>query len=104
MRQWVHKSDVIGVNKEAYIYLQNIQRVQRGCQPWTPEQQDKMWRRCYKTKDGLKEIDDESLGGGDGTRNGRWWSWDVETIRGMLKDAGYNWVEYGTRESIEVSI
>lgn len=104
MYQSVRKSEVIGVNKEAYFYLKRIGRAQRGCDPLSTEIEEKIWKRCHKNKDGLKELDNDSLGGGDGTYDGKWWSWDVSTLRQMLNEGGFTWVEYGERESIAVFI
>lgn len=104
MRQKVVISEVIGVNKEAYIYLAKIQRKQRGCTELNEDRYNKIWDRLNKNAEGLRELDNDSMGGGDGTYNGKWWSWSVETIRGMLRDGGFEWVELGTRESIAVYI
>ena len=104
MYQKTVKSDVIGVNKEAYLYLKRLSREQRGCKPLTAESEERLWRRCHKNKNGLKELDNDSIGGGDGAYNGRWWAWDVKTLRQMLNDGGFTWVEYGERESIAVYI
>ena len=85
-------SKTIGVNKEAYLHLDRISRVQRGCKPLNKELEDRMWNRCCK-KNGLKIIDDFTIGGGDGNYYGKWTSWSVDTIKSMLKDAGYSWKE-----------
>jgi len=99
----VRTTEIIGVTREAYMYLRRIQRAQRGCEPLTEQQEDRLWRRCYK-KGELKVLDDNSLGGGDGTYNGRWTSWNVETLRQMLQEGGYTWTELGTQEYITVCI
>lgn len=104
MNQCVRKSEVIGVSKEAYFYLNRISRAQRGCKPLSTDTEKKIWRRCCKNKDGLKELYNDSMGGGDGTYNGKWWSWDVDMLRQMLNEGGFTWVEYGERESIAVFI
>ena len=103
-KEVVKTSEVIAVGKEAYRYLKNLSREQRGCKPLNDEQFEKFWRKLHKTKDGLKEIDNNSLGGGDFTYNGKWWAWSVEIIRIMLKDAGYTWQELGTRETHCVNV
>lgn len=97
----VRTSEIIGVTKEAYMYLNRISRVQRGCKVLTEESEDRLWNRCYKRK-GLKILDDNSLGGGDGTYYGKWTSWNVETLRQMLCEGGYTWVELGTEEYITI--
>lgn len=102
MKQVTRKSDVIGVSKDAYFYLRRIMREQRGCKPLTEEQEGISWERTTTNKDGLKELDNNSMGGGDGTYYGKWTSWNVDTLRQMLKDGGFTWVEYGERESIEI--
>lgn len=97
------KSEVIGVTRDAWEYLGSISREQRGCEPLTQEQKDRMWERTYKVND-LRPIDDNTIGGGDGTYNGRWWTWDVATIKKMLTDAGFTWVDLGEHESIDPEI
>lgn len=97
----VRTSEIIGVTKEAYMYLNRICRVQRGCKVLTEELENRLWNRCYK-REGLKVLDDNSLGGGDGTYYGKWTSWNVETLRQMLRDGGYTWVELGTHEYINL--
>lgn len=97
-------SDVIAVNKEAYLYLNRIGRAQRGCKPLDQDHEESLWKRMRLNNKGLKELDNESLGGGDGTYNGRWWSWDVPTLRQMLIEGGFTWEECGQCEYIDVSI
>lgn len=98
----VMKSEIIGVQKEAYFYLNRISRLQRGCKPLSTEQEDRMWNRCYKNRDGLKVLDNNSIGGGDGTYNGIWTTWNVALLRQMLEEGGYSWTELGTHEYINV--
>ena len=98
------KSDIIGVDRDAYLYLERICRKQRGCRTMTEEQEDRIWRRQTKNTDGLRELHDHSIGGGDGTYYGRWTEWSVETIRSMLKEAGLSWTEYGSREWEEIHL
>ena len=95
-------TEIIGVTKEAYFYLNRISRQQRGCKPLTEVQEDKMWKRCYKNKDGLKVLDDNSIGGGDGTYDGRWTTWNVNTLRQMLTEGGFTYIELGTQEYINI--
>ena len=66
-------------------------RKQRGFKPLTKEQKEKMI--IYITKNGMSNkirLDHNSLGGGDGTKDGRWWGWNVVTLKSMLKKAGYS--------------
>lgn len=97
-------SEVIGVTKEAYLYLNRIGRQQRGCKPLDQDHEDRLWKRMRLNSEGLKELDDETMGGGDGTYNGRWWSWDVPTLRQMLTEGGFTWKECGSHEYINVSL
>lgn len=93
-------SDVIGVSREAYFYLHRRQIRERGCKPFSVEQEDKHWNKLPKNSDGLRELTDLSLGGGDGEYYGKWWSWSVNDLRDMLREGGYTWVELGTMEYI----
>lgn len=108
MRQTsVHKKlNRIAVDREAFIYLTGLQRKQRGCKPLSEESQDRVWNRRQKTSDGYAILDDESLGGGDGTYYGRWTSWRCDDLKNLLKEAGYTWKDLPQVEfdSIEVSI
>lgn len=88
------KSETILVDRDAYFYLRNIMREQRGCVKITKEQDDKIWSKVLAFgKDGKARLTDLSMGGGDGTYNGKWWSWSVETIKKMLDAAGYKYEE-----------
>lgn len=104
MKQIKRKTDIIGVDKEAYQYLNRISRTQRGCKPLNEQQEERIWNRSIKNKDGVVELDNNSLGGGDGTYNGKWWTWSVDTLRKMLSDGGFSWIEYGERENIEINL
>lgn len=83
-------SKTILVSKVAYLYLDRISRIQRGCRRLTTEQEEKLWKRIPKAK-GKAQLYDESMGGGDGTYNGKWWTWNVETLKRMLDDAGFKY-------------
>jgi hypothetical protein len=76
------------VDKEAYLYLNEISRKERGCSPLTETQKDRIWSRAFKYN-GKRVLDDDSIGGGDGTYCGKWWSWSLETIKDMLTKAGF---------------
>ncbi len=87
-----HTSQTILINREAHEYLAELQRVQRGGKPLTPEAKDRQWNRIRKYKDtDMRQVDDNTYGGGDGTYNGRWWSWSVDTIKKMLDEAGLDY-------------
>lgn len=91
-------SQTILVGKESYLYLDRIMREQRGCKPLTPEQEEKFWGKQRVNADGFTSCNDDSLGGGDGTYYGRWWSWSVETLKKMLDEAN---LPYEDGEPIE---
>ena len=93
------KTNTILVDKDTYFFLNDESRRQRGCSPLDEKQKDKMWKRMYKYKE-KKLIDNDTLGGGDGTYNGHWWSWSLETIKDMLNEAG---LEYENGPEIEYS-
>ena len=87
-------SKSIYVGKESYTYLNRISREQRGCKPLSQEAEDRHWNRL--TGHGAKstwQLDDNSMGGGDGTYWGKWWSWSVETLKKMLDEAGLPYTE-----------
>lgn len=82
----------IWVTKEAYFYLRNQMRKQRGFKPLTKKQKERIL--IHITKNGMSNkirLDHNSLGGGDGTKDGRWWGWNVVTLKSMLKKAGYSY-------------
>lgn len=97
-------SKTIYVGKEAYFYLNGIMREQRGRKPLSEEAMEKMWNRLNKNEKGLREVYDGSFGGGDGTYNGRWWSWSVDTIKEMLDEKGFAYEEGGELKYIAISI
>lgn len=82
----------IWVTKEAYFYLRNQMRKQRGFKPLTKKQKERIL--IHITKNGMSNkirLDHNSLGGGDGTKDGRWWGWNVVTLKKLLKKAGYSY-------------
>lgn len=82
----------IWVTKEAYLYLRDEMRKQRGFKPLTKEQKERMI--IHITKNGMSNkirLNHNSLGGGDGTKDGRWWGWNVVTLKKLLKKAGYSY-------------
>ena len=84
------KKPSILVGKDAYFFLNREERKQRGCKPLTEQQEDRIWNRV--SKDGAKTmLDKDSLGGGDGTYYGRWWSWSLETLKAMLDEGGFGY-------------
>ena len=91
----IKRSPTIWVGKESYMYLNRISREQRGCKQLSQEVENKMWnRQLTKAKIGkadkeknLVRLDNDSMGGGDGTYSGKWWSWSISTIKEMLDEA-----------------
>lgn len=89
----------IAVTREAYFYLENKGRVQRGFKVLKPESEEHLWYGFEKfgikdlemTESGLKILDYDSLGGAD--EQGRRTTWTVDEMRKMLKEAGYEWEE-----------
>lgn len=97
-------SRTILVGRESYMYLHRIMQEQRGLRPLTPEQEDRLWNRQRLNADGLRSCSNNSLGGGDGTYDGRWWDWSVETLKKMLDEADLPYVDGEPIEYIEVFI
>ena len=87
------KLETIYIPKEAYFKLRNRQRVERGCKIMSEESLERMWQRIHPSrKDGdYIRVDDDSLGGGDGTRYGKWVRWDIPTLKRMVEELGYTW-------------
>ena len=87
------KSETIYVTKEAYIALSEKSRIQRGCKPLTLEQYEKRFKKmpACRIKNGLIRLDDNSMGGGDGTYNGKWTTWSVDDLKKMLSEMGHTW-------------
>lgn len=82
----------IWVTKEAYFFLKNEMRKQRGFKPLTKKQKERIL--IHITKNGMSNkirLNHNSLGGGDGTKDGRWWGWNVATLKKLLKKAGYSY-------------
>lgn len=89
-----HTSATILIGRDAHEYLEAICREQRGCKPLSAEQKDRQWDRILKFKDtGMRQVYDDTYGGGDGTYWGKWWSWSVETIKTMLDEANLPYEE-----------
>lgn len=97
-------SQTIFIGKEAHFFLSREQSRQRGFKPLPKEAEDRTWAKMYKPVNGMRMVDDNSYGGGDGTRNGKWWGWKVETIKAMLDEAGLPYEEGEPIEYIEVYI
>lgn len=93
----VHVSKSIWIGENAYMYLNRIQRQQRGCKPLTEKSEKRLWGRINKWDDKY-QVTDNSFGGGDGTYNGKWWAWDIKTVKAMLDDAGFT---YDDGEDVE---
>ena len=82
------------------MYLNRIQRQQRGCKPLTEESEKRLWGRVNK-QDDKYQATDHSFGGGDGTYYGKWWAWNIKTVKEMLDKAG---IPYENGENVEVII
>ena len=87
------KIETIYIPKEAYFKLRNRERRERGCAELSEEVLERSWRRIpdFRKENGMIRVDKDSLGGGDGTRNGKWTSWDVPTLKKMTEELGYSW-------------
>lgn len=83
-------SNSILVSKDAYLYLDTMSRKQRGCKPLSEDVKAKMLKRVFKSND-LVQLTDNSFGGGDGTYYGKWWTWNVDTLKEMLTKAGFTY-------------
>lgn len=93
------------ISKEAYFFLEDESRKQRGCKPLGDEQKERIYRRYVrKTPDGRMIVNDDSLGGGDGTYNGKWWSWSVDDLKRMLDEKGFSYEDGETEKYIPVYI
>ena len=98
-----HKTKTILVGKDAYFYLKNEQKKQRGCKPiYDDEKNNRFWEKQVTKFDGEARLGDDSFGGGDGTYDGRWWSWTVETLKAMLDKAGYSYEDGDEIEYLNV--
>lgn len=83
-------SQTLLIGKEAWAFLKNECRKQRGLNPISDSIKDKMWSRRRKVN-GKAQIMDDSFGGGDGTYTGKWTSWSLEDMKGMLDKEGYEY-------------
>lgn len=93
------KRETILIGREAHEYLADKQRKERGFNDLSQEVKDKRWRRMtmhthYPDK---RIVTNDSYGGGDGMKNGKWWSWSLTDIKKMLDEAGYSY-EQGEEE------
>lgn len=92
-------TEIIAVNKAAYRFLYDESRKQRGCKKLSNNDFNEFWDRMRKDSEGLRELDDYSLGGGNGTHYyGKWTRWTVKDLRTLLSNAGFTWQERGTRD------
>ena len=98
-------SRTIWIGKNAYLFLDEEERKQRGCKPLSNDQKEKLWERLKKSprfRNGQYNVYNNSFGGGDGTYNGRWRSWPVEEIIRMLEKNGLEYQNGEEMEYIEV--
>lgn len=100
------KLETIYIPKEAYFKLRNRQRVERGGEPLNDEALERSWSRipASRKRGDFIRVDKDSLGGGDGTYNGKWTSWDVPTLKGMVEEMGYTWEQGEEIETCPVYI
>ena len=95
----------IAVGREALEYLEQTSRVQRGCKPLNADQLERFFsRRRQKTPEGKFILDDESLGGGDGTYYGRWTTWKCSDLKRMLKEKGFSWEDLDPIEEDRIDV
>ena len=87
------KKESIFISREAYFKLIAIGREQRGLNPLSEKQQESLWNKISDSwkKGDMIRVDKDSLGGGDGTYDGKWTSWDVPTLKKMVEEMGYSW-------------
>lgn len=101
----VKTSKTIWIGKKAYFFLEAEGRKQRGCKPLSKEQKEKIWRRIKGLstfKNGQYQITDNHFGGGDGTYNGKWWDWSIDTVIEMLEENGFKYRVGRKQEYIKV--
>lgn len=98
-------SPTIWVGKESYMYLNRISRKQRGCKPLTEEAENRMWDRITGYGEQTeKRLDNDSMGGGDGTYYGVWTSWTTEDMKRLLEEGNLSYRNGETIEKIHVCI
>ena len=103
MKERVSKS--IWIEKDAYMYLDRESRKQRGCKKMSAEAEERLWNRvCRHGELDKVQATDNSFGGGDGTYDGRWWLWSVDTLMKMLDEAGLPYDEGKEVKYISLSI
>ncbi len=99
------KQRSIFVDRAAYMFLDAQRRLQRGDRPLTEREQDLLWEKKLRfCVDGKACLKDGSMGGGDGTAYGKWWSWSIETMTEMLLSAGFSYVDGSEIEEHDIDI
>lgn len=88
---YIKKSKVIMIGKEAFCYLWNRERAERGFSPTPDERLNYLWDRCHKVN-GLKDIDGDSF------------VWTVDRIIEILKENGFDYTPAEDRESICIGL
>lgn len=102
MKNATRKTDVIYIDKNAYIYLRNYERTSMGLDTLPCERYSKAWERA-KRSDGLyKVIDKCSFALGDGVKNGRVRLLTVDEVKEILDEAGLKYTEGEPTEVIDV--
>lgn len=84
------------IGKEAFIFLNQTMREQRGFGLATDEVNDRMWAKAVKF--GGKYCAYDGCFGGANER-GKWTSWKVDDMKRMLKEAG---IPYDCAEDGEI--
>jgi len=96
-------SQTIKVDRNGYFYLRRIERKERGCKPLTEEAEERIWQMITKHGELQEvELDNDSMGGGDGTYWGQWWPWSVQTLKEMLDAAGIRYTDGKEKRTISI--
>jgi hypothetical protein len=107
--EYTETTERIAVSKDAYFYLWNKGNTERGGKALTKEREDIIWKRLLRsnaidveiTKSGLRILTKNSIAGAE---NGRRYIYSVDDMRRMLKEAGYEWEELGTKTETYMTI
>lgn len=103
MKNVVRKTDVIYIDKNAFIYLKNYERASMGLDALPPERYDRTWERA-KRDEFYKVIDKCSFAIGDGVKNGRVRLMAVDEAKSILNEAGFKYTEGEPTEVVDVYI
>lgn len=100
MKEVTSKSILVG--KRAYFYLHREMRKQRGCKPLTKDAETRIWNRHHKIGNKV-QLTGDSMGGGDGTYDGHWTDWSIDTLKKMLDEKNYSYTDGPDVISINLS-